>query len=209
MFERFTEQSRRAVVLAQEEARLLNHNYIGADHLLLGLIHEGQGPAALALTAAGVTLDAARDQVVAISGRGQEAPSGHIPFTPAAKKALELSLAEASALENYHIGTGHLLLGLVGEADNPALQVLAALGADPASLRSRVSGEMRQQPEPVTPVRPTRVVPPDLGMFLRTTLPGLLTSIEERLTAIERCLGLDEPGHLGAAGGPENVVPPS
>jgi ATP-dependent Clp protease ATP-binding subunit ClpC len=206
MFERFTEQSRRAVVLAQEEARLLNHNYIGADHLLLGLIHEGQGPAALALAAAGVTLDAAREQVVAVSGRGQEPRTGHIPFTPAVKKSLELSLAEATAAESYHIGTGHLLLGLIREGDNPAVQVLAALGADPADLRARVAGELGEHPDQVTPVRRTWVTSTDLGLFLRSTLPGLLTTIEQRLTTIEQHLGLtpaerDEP--------PGNVVPPS
>ena len=101
MFERFTSQSRRVVVLAQEEARMLDHNYIGTEHLLLGLLHEGRGSAARALTAMDVTLSAARDQVVAIVGRGQKQPSGHIPFTPRAKKSLELSLRESLQPVSY------------------------------------------------------------------------------------------------------------
>ena len=135
MFERFTNQSRRVVVLAQEEARMLNHNYIGTEHLLLGLLHEGRGAAARVLTAMDVTLPAARDQVVAIIGRGQAQPSGHIPFTPRAKKSLELSLREALQLGDGYIGTGHLLLGLIHQGDNMALKMLDKLGADLKDLR--------------------------------------------------------------------------
>ena len=197
MFERFTNQSRRAVVLAQEEARMLNHGYIGCEHLLLGLLHEGQGPAARVLTATGVTLDAARDEVVTVTGRGQGQPSGHIPFTPGAKKTLEFSLREATALENYYIGTGHLLLGLIREGDNAALRVLGALGADLTDLSARVTQELRDHPE-------AGEGPPEgerqLRLFLRDTVAGVLDTIEERLTAIERQLGIS---------GPENVRPRS
>jgi len=115
MFERFTDRARRVVVLAQEEARLLNHNYIGTEHLLLGLIREGDGVAAEALESLGISLDAVRQQVEEIIGQGQQAPSGHIPFTPRAKKVLELSLREATQLGQDHIGAEHILLGLVRE----------------------------------------------------------------------------------------------
>src|SRR5215469_3402404 len=142
MFERFTNQSRRAVVLAQEEARMLNHNYIGTEHLLLGLLHEGQGSAARALIAMDVTLGAVREQVVTIIGRGQEEPSGHIPFTPRAKKSLELSLREALQLGDGYIGTGHLLLGLIHEGSGVAVQILDKLGADLKDLRVQVTREL-------------------------------------------------------------------
>ena len=121
MFERFTNQSRRVVVLAQEEARMLDHNYIGTEHLLLGLLHEGQGSAARALTAMDVTLSAARDQVVAIVGRGQEQASGHIPFTPHAKKSLELAGDEAVRLGQCYIGVEHILIGLLREDEGLSL----------------------------------------------------------------------------------------
>jgi ATP-dependent Clp protease ATP-binding subunit ClpC len=115
MFERFTDRARRVVVLAQDEARLLNHNYIGTEHILLGLIHENEGVGAKALEALGVTLDAVREQVRDIIGEGNQTPSGHIPFTPRAKKVLELSLREALQLGHNYIGTEHILLGLIHE----------------------------------------------------------------------------------------------
>ena len=130
MFERFSERARRVVVLAQEEARMLNHNYIGTEHILLGLIHEGDGGAARSLESLGISLDAVRRQVEEIIGRGQQAPSGHIPFTPRAKKVLELSLREALQLGHGYIGTEHILLGLLREGDGVAAQVLVTLGAD-------------------------------------------------------------------------------
>ena len=130
MFERFSERARRVVVLAQEEARMLNHNYIGTEHILLGLIHEGDGGAARSLESLGISLDAVRQQVEEIIGRGQQAPSGHIPFTPRAKKVLELSLREALQLGHGYIGTEHILLGLLREGDGAAAQVLVTLGAD-------------------------------------------------------------------------------
>ena len=138
MFERFTDRARRVVVLAQDEARALNHNYIGTEHLLLGLIHEGEGVAAKALEQLGITLESVREKVVEIIGEGQQAPKGHIPFTPRAKKVLELSLREALQLNHSYIGTEHILLGLVREGEGVAAQVLVKLGADLNRVRSTV-----------------------------------------------------------------------
>jgi ClpA/ClpB-like protein len=130
MFERFTDRARRAVVLAQEEAAGLNHNYIGTEHLLLGLIHEGKGVAAKALESLGISLESVRREVEETVGQGQSPPTGHIPFTPRAKKVLELSLREAMGLGHNYIGTEHILLGLIREGEGVAAQVLAKLGAD-------------------------------------------------------------------------------
>lgn len=138
MFERFTDRARRVVVLAQEEARMLNHNYIGTEHLLLGLIHEGDGVAAKALESLNISLGAVREQVQEIIGKGQQAPSGHIPFTPRAKKVLELSLREALQLGHNYIGTEHILLGLIREGEGVAAQVLVKLGADLGRVRQQV-----------------------------------------------------------------------
>jgi ATP-dependent Clp protease ATP-binding subunit ClpA len=138
MFERFTDRARRVVVLAQEEARMLNHNYIGTEHILLGLAHEGEGVAAKALESLGISLDAVRQQVEEIIGQGQQALSGHIPFTPRAKEVLELSRREASQLGHNYIGTEHILLGLVREGDGVAAQVLVKLGADLKTVRQQV-----------------------------------------------------------------------
>ena len=138
MFERFTDRARRVVVLAQEEARMLNHNYIGTEHILLGLIHEGEGVAAKALESLGISLEAVRSQVEEIIGQGQQAPSGHIPFTPRAKKVLELSLREALQLGHNYIGTEHILLGLIREGEGVAAQVLVKLGADLTRVRQQV-----------------------------------------------------------------------
>ena len=138
MFERFTDRARRVVVLAQEEARMLNHNYIGTEHILLGLIHEGEGVAAKGLESLGISLEAVRAQVEEIIGQGQQAPSGHIPFTPRAKKVLELSLREALQLGHNYIGTEHILLGLIREGEGVAAQVLVKLGADLNRVRQQV-----------------------------------------------------------------------
>ncbi|WP_185046680.1 ATP-dependent Clp protease ATP-binding subunit [Actinoplanes octamycinicus] len=138
MFERFTDRARRVVVLAQEEARMLNHNYIGTEHLLLGLIHEGEGVAAKALESLGISLQGVRQQVEEIIGQGQQSPSGHIPFTPRAKKVLELSLREALQLGHNYIGTEHILLGLIREGEGVAAQVLVKLGADTGRVRQQV-----------------------------------------------------------------------
>ena len=138
MFERFTDRARRVVVLAQEEARMLNHNYIGTEHILLGLIHEGEGVAAKGLEALNISLEGVRAQVEEIIGQGQQAPSGHIPFTPRAKKVLELSLREALQLGHNYIGTEHILLGLIREGEGVAAQVLVKLGADLNRVRQQV-----------------------------------------------------------------------
>ena len=138
VFERFTDRARRVVVLAQEEARLLNHNYIGTEHILLGLIHEGEGVAAKALESLGISLEAVRGQVEEIIGQGGSSPSGHIPFTPRAKKVLELSLREALQLGHNYIGTEHILLGLIREGEGVAAQVLVKLGADLSRVRQQV-----------------------------------------------------------------------
>jgi ATP-dependent Clp protease ATP-binding subunit ClpA len=138
MFERFTDRARRVVVLAQEEARLLSHSYIGTEHILLGLIHEGEGVAAKALESLGISLEAVRNQVEEIIGQGGTSPSGHIPFTPRAKKVLELSLREALQLGHNYIGTEHILLGLIREGEGVSAQVLVKLGADLSSVRQQV-----------------------------------------------------------------------
>src|SRR5216684_7441739 len=138
MFERFTDRARRVVVLAQEEARMLGHTYIGTEHILLGLIHEGEGVAAKALESLGISQQAVRQQVEEIIGPGQQAPSGHIPFTPRAKKVLELALREALQLGHNYIGTEHILLGLIREGEGVAAQVLQKLGADLNRVRQQV-----------------------------------------------------------------------
>jgi len=138
MFERFSDRARRVVVLAQEEARLLNHNYIGTEHILLGLVHEREGVAARALESLGVRLDRVCQLVEEIIGQGGSSPSGHIPFTPRAKKVLELSLREAIQLGHNHIGTEHILLGLLKEGEGVACKVLVKLGANLPKVRARV-----------------------------------------------------------------------
>src|SRR5215471_19800533 len=138
MFERFTERARRVVVFAQEEARDLNHNYIGTEHLLLGLLRDADSVAGRALRELDISQDAVREQVTEIIGRGKRSPSGHIPFTPRAKKVLELSLREALQLNHNYIGTEHVLLGLVGEGEGVAAQVLIKLGGSLSRVRQQV-----------------------------------------------------------------------
>ncbi len=161
MFERFTDRARRVVVLAQEEARMLNHNYIGTEHILLGLIHEGEGVAAKSLESLGVSLESVRSQVEEIIGQGQQAPSGHIPFTPRAKKVLELSLREALQLGHNNIGTEHILLGLIREGEGVAAQVLVKLGADLNRVRQQVIQLLSgyQGKEPLTSGAPNEGTP--------------------------------------------------
>jgi len=207
MFERFSDQSRRAVVLAQEEARRLGHDYIGTEHLLAGLRLEERGAAAQALKSAGVSRDAILQEIETIAGQGPEPgagqghPSGHIPFTPQAKKCLELGLREATQLEHYFIGTGHLLLGLISQDDSVAVQVLGGLGIDLSRLRARALTEIEaKQEDRVRSVSP--------GWRL-TGLPeaalALLDTIDERLSAIEQRLGVvpPGPGETGEAGQPQ------
>lgn len=154
MFERFTDRARATVVHSQEEARLLHHNYIGTEHLLLGLIREGEGVAARALEELGVSLEGVREQVEQIIGQGEQAPAGHIPFTPRAKKVLELSLREALQLKHNYIGTEHILLGLIREGEGVAAQVLIRLGADLDRVRRQVTrmlGNMKEGGSPQVP----------------------------------------------------------
>ena len=179
MFERFTDRARRTVVLAQEEARLLQHNYIGTEHILLGLIREGEGVAAKALESLGIGLEAVRQQVEEIIGRGQQAPSGHIPFTPRAKKVLELSLREALQLSHDYIGTEHILLGLIREGDGVAAQVLVMLGCDLNRTRRQVIQMLHgQQGRQMNPAG------------ISEELADRLASMAARLAVIERKLGL-------------------
>ena len=170
MFQRFTDRARRVVVLAQEEARMLGHTHIGTEHILLGLIHEGEGVAARALDSLGISLGAVRQQVEEVIGRGQEAPSsGHIPFTPRAKKVLELSLREAMQLGHNYIGTEHILLGLIREGEGVAAQVLVGLGADLNRVRQTVIQLLHgHAPESLTGI----------------------SSIESRMSAVEQWVGI-------------------
>jgi ATP-dependent Clp protease ATP-binding subunit ClpA len=159
MFERFTDRARRVVVLAQEEARMLNHNYIGTEHILLGLIHEGEGVAAKALESLGIALEGVRQQVEEIIGQGQQAPSGHIPFTPRAKKVLELSLREALQLGHNYIGTEHILLGVVREKDGGTASVLREAGLDAETVRSALLDALGEPIRAAPPGRWQRVRP--------------------------------------------------
>ena len=140
MFERFTDRARRVIVVAQEEARRLNHNYIGTEHLVLGLLHDGDGVACKALESLGVSLEAVRQRVHEIIGMGQTPPTGHIPFTPRLKKVLEFALREATQLGHNYIGTEHLLLGVIREGEGVGAQVLVQVGADLNKARQRVIG---------------------------------------------------------------------
>jgi ATP-dependent Clp protease ATP-binding subunit ClpC len=189
VFERFTDRARRVVVLAQEEARMLNHNYIGTEHLLLGLIHEGEGVAARALESLGVSLETVRLQVEEIIGQGQQAPSGHIPFTPRAKKVIELAGREAIDLGHNYIGTEHLLLGLIREGDGVAAQTLAKLGVDLHGVRLKVvellhghagSGMLSERPRQGKRAR-ERLFDDALVR---------IDSLDRRLMAIERWVGM-------------------
>jgi hypothetical protein len=163
---------------------MLNHNYIGTEHILLGLIHEGEGVAAKALESLGISLEAVRQQVEEIIGQGQQAPSGHIPFTPRAKKVLELSLREALQLGHNYIGTEHILLGLIREGEGVAAQVLVRLGADLNRVRQQVIQLLHgyQGQEPASWVHAA-------GSPRRRRLPSGLTTLEARLSAIEQRVG--------------------
>jgi ATP-dependent Clp protease ATP-binding subunit ClpC len=186
MFERFTERARRVVVLAQDEARMLSHTYIGTEHILLGLIHEGNGVAARTLESLGISLAVVRQQVEEIIGRGQQQPSGHIPFTPRAKKVLELSLREALQLGHTYIGTEHILLGLIHEGDGVAAQVLVGLGVDLDRARQQVIQLVTGRAEPGDPAA------------IADDLRARLASVAARLAVVERTLGDAAAG----AGGP-------
>jgi ATP-dependent Clp protease ATP-binding subunit ClpC len=140
MFERFTERARQVVVLAQDEARVLRHNYIGTEHLLLGLLREEEGIAARVLDSLGVTIEEVRAHVGRIVGQGDEVTTGQIPFTPRAKKALELGLREAQSMGHNYIGTEHILLGLVRENSGVAARILLDFDADADKIRNEIIG---------------------------------------------------------------------
>ena len=183
MFKRFTDRARRVVVLAQEEARMLNHPYVGTEHILLGLIHEGEGVAAKALESLGISLEAVRTQVEEIIGQGQQIPSGHVPFTPRAKKVMELSLREALQLGHDYIGTEHILLGLIREGDGVAAQVLIRLGAHLDRVRQQVIVLLYQSKEPQLARRPAEEGAPSPEVQAR------LDAVEDRLAAVEQRVG--------------------
>jgi ATP-dependent Clp protease ATP-binding subunit ClpC len=211
MFERFTEQSRRVVVLAQAESRMLRHNHIGSEHLLLGMLHEQGGTATDVLVSAGITIEAARSLVGELAGPGDELSSGHIPFTPRAKKILELSLREALEQAKSYIGTEHILLALMRDADGTGARVLERLGGPLPALRQQVlEAAETAAPGPAAAgiaehemwtadwrhaqgfAREARLppLPPPAATFRQ-----LLTPIDRRLAGIERHLGIaDDEG---------------
>ena len=198
MFERFTDRARRVVVLAQEESQRLSHNYIGSEHLLLGLLAEQEGVAARALESLNVTLTAARELVEEMIGPGQQTPRGHIPFTPRAKKILELALREALTMGSEVINTEHLLLGLIDEGDGVGAQILQRLGATPQAVREAVAGLSTAEPEAGVVTGPGSE-PRAVSARRRVLIPvdaltevrDLLASIDRRLSAIERHLGIE------------------
>jgi ATP-dependent Clp protease ATP-binding subunit ClpA len=193
MFERFTDRARRVVVLAQEEARRLDHNYIGTEHILLGLIRESEGVAAKALESLGISLEAVRQQVEEIIGQGQQAPAAHIPFTPRAKKVLDLSKREALRLGHHYIGTEHILLGILREGEGVAPQVLVSLGADLNQVRQQVIGVLHgHENEKYSVLARAALRPGKAGRGRRELLSQLLDrfdSMESRLAALERRVG--------------------
>ena len=191
MFERFSDRARRVVVLAQEEARMLEHNYIGTEHLLLGLIHEGEGTAARSLRALGIDLETVRGEVEALIGRGQQPVKGHIPFTPRAKKALELALREMVHLGHDYIGTEHLLLGLVREGNGVAAQVLRQRGLELNQVRQEVIGQLHGYEGGAAGRRGRRARPSGEGATL-DEISRQLQALGARLTAIEEKLGIEE-----------------
>jgi ATP-dependent Clp protease ATP-binding subunit ClpC len=160
VFDRFTDRAKRVMVLAQEEARMLNHNYIGTEHILLGLIHEGEGVGAKTLESLNISLEAVRRQVEEIIGQGETAPPGRPLFTPSAKKVVELSLRESLQLGHNYIGTEHLLLGLIREGQGVAAQVLQELGADLDRVRQAVIQQLSESPA-WTPVGILARLPPE------------------------------------------------
>jgi Clp amino terminal domain, pathogenicity island component len=186
MVDRFTDRAERVVVLAQEEARVLNHNYIGTEHLLLGLIHEGEGVAAKALESLGISLEAVRQQVEEIIGWGQQAPPGCIPFTPRAKKALELSLREVLQFGDDHICTEHILLGLIREGQGVAAQVLVERGANLHRVRRQViqlvHGYEGKESASAGAGWPERRSAADISARIST--------VESRLSAVEQKVGM-------------------
>ncbi len=202
MFERFTDRGRRVIVQAQQEARALGHNYIGTEHLLLGLLHDAEGKAFRALQALNISAEAVREQVEETVGRGQRSPAGPIPFTPRAKKVLEHSLREALQLHHHYIGTEHIVLALIREGEGVAAQVLSRLGADLQHARAVVArlsppAEVEQQLHPLQP---------PIRLATRAEILDALSAIHDRLAAIETHLGIAR-GDAGAAEGAGGAGP--
>jgi ATP-dependent Clp protease ATP-binding subunit ClpA len=191
MFERFSDRARRVVVLAQEEARMLEHDYIGTEHILLGLIHEGEGIAARSLRALGIDLETVRREVEALIGRGQQPAPAHIPFTPRAKKSLELALREMVHLGHDYIGTEHLLLGLIREGDGVAAQVLRQRGVELNRVRQEVIRQLHGHEGRAARRRGRRERPPGEGVTLED-ISRQLQALGVRLGAIEEKLGIEE-----------------
>src|SRR3989440_327633 len=220
MFERFTDRARRVVVRAQEEARMLHHDYIGTEHILLGLIGEGEGGAARALESLGISLEAVRQHAGEITGQGQQAPSGHIPFTPRATKVLELSLREALQLGHNYIGTEHILLGLIRDGEGVAAQVLVKLGADPGRVRQQViqllQGSPGKEPAaagaPPETIKDKQLYPLDLSALVAGS--RYRGDFEERLKKVLKeirtrgdiILFIDELHTLVGAGAAEGAI---
>jgi len=167
MFERFTERAREVIVLAQDDARLLKHNYIGTEHILLGLLREEEGLAARVLDTLDITADEVRAQIVRIVGQGAEVDTGQIPFTPRVKKVLELALQDALELDHNYIGTEHILLGLVREDGGVGARILRDFDGDPQKVRNEVT-RMLSGPTRRTEMAPRRRVrhTHDAGPFL-------------------------------------------
>jgi ATP-dependent Clp protease ATP-binding subunit ClpA len=191
MFERFTDRARRVVVLAQEEARMLNHDRVGSEHLLLGLARERDGVAARALTSLGITEAAVRQRVEEVVGRGKRPPpAAPIPFTSPAKKAMELSMREAMQLGHSYIGTEHLLLGLIRQGEGPATEALARLGAEPAAVRRQVIELLHGEGEGPGADRPA-LGPGQAGGThgQLSEVLGRLDALESRLSALELRVG--------------------
>ncbi len=192
MFKTFTDRAWQVVVLAQEEARMLNHDHIGTEHILLGLIREGEGVAAKALALRGVSLEAVREQAGEIIGQGPPVPPGHIPFTPRAKKTLELSLREALQLRHNYIGTEHILLGLIREGEGAAAQVLVKLGVDPNRVRQQVIQLLHGTQSTELGIMRAARRASKAGGTERGLLPEILSgveSIDSHLSAIEQRVG--------------------
>ena len=179
MFKRFTGRARNVVTLAQDEARALNHNYIGTEHILLGLFRDGDGIAGRALDAMGVSADAVRDQVVEIVGRGESTPRGHIPFTPRAKKVLELALREAKRLRHAYLGTEHLLLGILREGQGLAAEVLSRLGVDAAHLRRELMELLNHRGRSAEEIAAA-------SRLVRIAVPADLRELERGLAQVRR-----------------------
>jgi ATP-dependent Clp protease ATP-binding subunit ClpA len=195
MFERFTDRARRTIVLAQEEARTLQHDYIGPEHVLLGLIHEGSGLAARAIQALEIDLEELTEEIKTVAGRGQAQPTGHIPFTPAAKKTLEQALRESQQLGHDYIGTEHLLLGVLHQSEAGAVRELVQRGADLDTVRQKVVELLAvhegQQPPVLSARKMQRRTAPFAEASGSTSISLQLAMISQRLAVIEERLGIE------------------